>query len=379
MKTLLFWFISLAMVACVTKNNDLVFQLNSPDLFEDSVVYITGSEASLGNWNPKGLQMNYIGNQTWEASIPFDSSKIIEYKYTLGSWSTENADANGLPLPNFEWKSSLGNPKKDQVLFWRNSDDRVVQGQVTGNVKYHRDLKADGLLPRDLIVWLPSNYDKKIDRSYPVLYMHDGQNIIDPSTSSFGVDWQVDESVTALIERGEFPESIVVGIYNTSERTQDYTPGEQSQLYLSFIRETVKPLIDSTYRTKPGRNSTFIGGSSYGGMISMQAIWEHSDIFSAALCFSPAFKTQAYNYVNNVKNTSNPPRDIFIYMDNGGVGLEAILQPGIDEMKEALKTQGLNEGLNWVFIKDKEARHFEADWAKRFPKALEILNAHLNR
>lgn len=380
MKAALFFIFTFLLSVSCTKYEEsmLRLQMHSPDLSADSTVYITGSTANLGNWNPKGLKMNYIGNQIWESSIPYDSATIIEYKYTLGSWATENADANGLPLPNFEWKNGLGNPKKDQVLFWRNSEDRKVNGQITGDVRYHREIEGEGLLPRDLIVWLPDGYTNSSDR-YNVLYMHDGQNIIDPATSSFGVDWQVDETMSTLIASGEFPPTIVVGIYNTVQRTQDYTPGKQADSYLELIRNTIKPLIDSTYRTKPERANTFIAGSSYGGMISMQAIWENSDLFSAALCFSPAFKTDAFNYVTKVRNTVNPPNNIFIYLDNGGVGLEAILQSGIDEIMPVLQEKGLIENEHWVFIQDVEARHFEGDWAKRFPNALRLLNDQLSR
>jgi predicted alpha/beta superfamily hydrolase len=380
MKSYLFTIIAcLFLISCMKKQDtELKFVLHSPDLSSDSTVYITGSSASLGNWNPKGLQMSYTGNQLWEATIPYDSSQIIEYKYTLGSWSTENADANGLPLPNFEWKAGKDNPKKDQVLFWRNSNERVINGQITGTVEYHKNISAEGLLPRDLIVWLPEGYAKGTE-TYPVLYMHDGQNIIDPVISSFGVDWEVDETMTSMIASGDFPPAIVVGIYNTAQRTQDYTPGSQSHNYLLLIRNTIKPLIDRNYRTKKEREYTFIGGSSYGGMISMQAIWEHSDIFSAALCFSPAFKTEAYNYVERVANTAETPEDIFIYMINGGVGLEAILQPGIDEMLSILNSKGLLENEHWIFKQELEARHFEADWARQFPDALRTLQAHLKK
>lgn len=157
---------------------------------------------------------------------------------------------------------------------------------------------------------------------------------------------------------------------------KEYTPGEKGTAYMDFVVKTVKPLIDSTYRTKPDRKNTIVGGSSAGGIISFMLVWEHTDVFSKAICMSPAFKSLSSNgwdYARVVKTSNGKKKDVFFYIDNGGVGLESQLQPGIEEMIEALKSKGYVEGKDFVFVHDTAAKHFEADWAKRFPKALQLV------
>ena len=203
--------------------------------------------------------------------------------------------------------------------------------------------------------------------------MHDGQNIFDPVTSSFGVDWSIDETADRLIKSHAIEPLIVVGIYNTPDRMQEYTPGDKGTAYMNFVVQKVKPLIDATYRTRPDRNHTIVGGSSAGGLISFMLVWEHPEVFSKAICMSPAFKFRDFDYVKVVRETKEK-RKAFFYIDNGGVGLEAQLQPGIDEMLAQLKANGYKEGEDFVFVRDPNAKHFEADWAKRFPNALKIVS-----
>jgi predicted alpha/beta superfamily hydrolase len=315
------------------------------------------------------------GNHTWSKEISVNRPLSIEYKYTLGSWEREAANANGSPLSNLVANISKDTTIKDSVLFWtRGPRQRVNHGQITGTVKYHRALKGAGIQDRDLVVWLPPAYEADSTRRYPVIYMHDGQNIFDPVTSSFGTDWSIDETADDLIKKKSIEPVIVVGIYNTSDRMKEYTPGDKGTAYMNFIVKTVKPLIDSTYRTKPDRKNTIVGGSSAGGIISFMLVWEHTDIFSKAICMSPAFRnpgaSSGWNYVTVVQQSNNRKKDVFFYIDNGGVGLESQLQPGIDEMIATLKAKGYEEGKDFTFVHDPSAKHFEADWAKRFPNAL---------
>lgn len=239
-------------------------------------------------------------------------------------------------------------------------------------------MKGAGLQERDLIVWLPPNYESNKNARYPVVYMHDCQNVIDPATSSFGVDWSIDETADRLIREKAIPPIIMVGIYNTSDRMREYTPGEKGTTYMDFVTHTVKPFIDSNYRTKADRNNTIVGGSSAGGIISFMLVWQHPDVFSKAICMSPAFKTptsmgNGWDYAEVVRTSKEKPASVFFYMDNGGVGLESQLQPGIDEMISSLKGKGYIEGKDFIFIRDSAAKHFEADWAKRFPEALKLV------
>ena len=352
----------------------VTFILTSRDLPSDTPVYITGSVEQLGTWNPGKVKMEPKGDHTWSKEITVSRPVSIEYKYTLGTWEREGADANGSPLANFVAEVSQDKTVKDTVLFWTTAGrQRVNHGQITGTVRYHRKMSGEGIQDRDLVVWLPPGYETDTTRRYPVIYMHDGQNIFDPVTSAFGVDWSIDETVDDLIRKKSIEPVIVVGIYNTSDRMKEYTPGDKGTVYMNFVVRVVKPFIDSTYRTKADRNNTIVGGSSAGGTISFMLVWEHPDIFSKAICMSPAFQSLSpggWDYARVVQSSKGKKKNVFFYIDNGGIGLDSQLQPGIDAMLTALRSEGYEDGKDFVFVCDPTAKHFEADWAKRFPRAL---------
>ena len=159
--------------------------------------------------------------------------------------------------------------------------------------------------PRNVTIWLPPGYETGSGR-HPVLYMHDGQNLFDPTRANFG-EWGVDEHLVRLIETGQVRAPIVVGVWNTPLRLREYVPAELiaalpaevrdsllnmyggeplSDGYLRFLVEELKPRIDTEYRTLPGRDDTATMGSSMGGLISLYAMMKHPDVFGAAGCLS---------------------------------------------------------------------------------------------
>src|SRR5262249_44323272 len=146
---------------------------------------------------------------------------------------------------------------------------------------------------RRLIVWLPPGYNTRQQR-YPVLYMHDGQNLFDDATSFLG-EWHADETATMLIEQKRIEPIIIVGVENTgTSRLDEYTPtegedrtgattrraGGRGELYAQFLIQEVKPFIDANYRTLPDREHTAVAGSSLGGLISLYLGYQHGDVFS---------------------------------------------------------------------------------------------------
>jgi predicted alpha/beta superfamily hydrolase len=147
---------------------------------------------------------------------------------------------------------------------------------------------------RRIWLYLPPDYTTT-EKAYPVLYMHDGQNLFDDSTS-FAGEWQVDETLNSLCQQG-YQVPIVVGIDNGGDlRIAEYTPwahplygGGDGDLYMEFIVETLKPFIDLNYRTLAGREYTGIMGSSLGGLISHYGGLKYQDVFSKAGIFSPSF------------------------------------------------------------------------------------------
>lgn len=245
---------------------------------------------------------------------------------------------------------------------------------ITGQVRLHKSIEGQGLKPRDVVVWLPPGYNEG-NQSYPVLYLQDGQNIFDPATSAFGKEWRADETADSMIRAGVLRPMIIVGIYNTSDRSDEYLPWRKNKDYQHFLVHTLKPFIDQQYRTRKEAKHTFIGGASAGATLAFIMVWEHPDVFSRAICMSPAFRNpegfnDAFNYIPTVAEGYYKPGKVFIYLDNGGRDLDKLLQPGVDEMIRALTAKKFKAGRNFVFIKDENATHNEEAWARRLPDAL---------
>lgn len=351
----------------------VTIKLSAPTLNDSTKVYIAGSTPRLGSWNPSAVAMESLGNRTWQISFVEAVPTSIEYKLTLGSWDTEATASDGSKMPNFSVNVVKDTVVSLEVKRWSNGVKKTIVGGITGEVVYHKKLSGKGIAARDIVVWLPKGYHKSKAKRYPVLYLHDGQNIFDPRTSSFGADWRVDEAADSLIKAGKVAPFIVVGIYNTPDRMREYVPGELGSAYMSFVAERVKPFIDSAYRTKKEAKYNAVGGSSAGGIISFMLAWEYPNLFGKAICMSPAFKIEHIDYVKVVNQYQGPKKPLFFYIDNGGVGLEARLQPGIDDMLKALELKGYCLSKDYFWFKDEEAQHNEPAWAKRMPAAIELV------
>lgn len=349
------------------------FIVYTENLNDSSVVYITGNNHLLGNWNPSLIQLYRINDSTWTREFEFEKYQKLEFKFTLGSWEMEALNSEGKKLSNI--RSTI---VSDTVLSFKFSnwgkEHNSFEGKITGDVRYHKNFAGtEDIFPRDIIVWLPPSYDSLTNKRYPVLYMNDGQNIIDPLTSSFGIDWQIDESADSLIKNKLITELIIVGIYNTNKRNLEYCNTSLGIAYMNFIVNYLKPFIDVSYRTLDDRNNTAICGSSLGGLISFMLVWDYDSVFSKAACFSPAFKIEQFDYVAPVEKYQGARKDIKLYIDNGGKGVDERLQPGIDEMLDVLLKKGYELGKDILWIKDYDAEHSESAWAKRVPAMLEFL------
>ncbi len=156
--------------------------------------------------------------------------------------------------------------------------------------------------------------------------MHDGQNVFDPATSSFGYDWRADEVTDSLIKTGDINEIIIVAINNTVDRGKEYVHSNLGYAYMDFIVNKLKPFIDKQYRTLPDKENTAVCGASLGGLISLMLVWNYPQVFSKAACLSSAFKIDQLNYVDSVARYNGIKKDIKLYIDNGGIGLDAKLQ-----------------------------------------------------
>jgi predicted alpha/beta superfamily hydrolase len=341
----------------------VTFRVHPQTMPDTAKVYIAGNHAQLGNWQPDVVALTKENGGSWSRTFSFKSGEKIEYKFTRGSWDNEAVSAEGVVPPNSVLHVRNDTTIVVEIASWKDLRHKV-EGQITGAVKYHRNMAGEGIRPRDVIVWLPPSYDSSQKR-YPVLYMHDGQNVFDPRTSFMGVDWQADEVADSLIRTGKMEEIIIVGVNNSSDRTQDYSDTEKGRAYMKFLATTLKPFIDANYRTKPQREHTATMGSSMGGLISFLLVWHHPETFSQAGCLSPAFIAPFDGAVQMAKNDKGADKKIRIYMDNGGVALDSVLQSGCEAMLRALEQKGFKRGKNLEWFHDREAEHNEAAWARR--------------
>ncbi len=353
-------------------NKNITFKVFTKSLPDSSNIYISGNHPKLGTWNPAIIPLTFKSDSSRQILLSFPLKTKLEYKFTRGSWETEALDNYG----NVRSNSVLMIERDTTIIFyidkWKDGDMKEQESKITGLFDYHQEMEFPGIKSRDIIVWLPPGYKIETEKRYPVVYMHDGQNLFDPSTSFLGIDWQADETVSRMIKKGDIDPLIIVGIYNTIDRTEEYAPTTLGQIYMKFLVNKLKPFIDQNYRTIPDRDNTTTGGSSMGGLISFMLAWEYSNIFSKAICMSPAFKIEEIDYVIKVKNYLKAKKDIKIYIDNGGIDLEKRLQPGIDEMLIILEEKGFSFNEDLVWYKDNSAPHNESAWASRFWRPLKF-------
>jgi isoamylase len=251
----------------------------------------------------------------------------------------------------------------------------MIEHTITGNVRVLASVHSPELdNTRDIHVYLPPGYEECDDR-YPVIYMHDGQNLFDQATAYIR-EWQVDETMEELSRNG-YP-AIVVGIPNRGHnRIDEYSPfpdpkqgGGKGHQYLSFIVDTLKPRIDQEFRTLPDRIHTGVMGSSMGGLISLYAYFQHRDVFGFAGVMSPSLWFADRAIVEFVREA--PMALGTIYMDVGRLeGPDELVD--FRRMCALLIDKGYRPGGDLLCIEEPMAEHTEPAWTGRLHAALRFL------
>ena len=280
----------LAMEAQVTFIIDSLPAYTPP---EDEL-YIAGS---FNGWNPGDINNKLDTNDEglWEITLDgFSDGLTIDFKFTRGDWSKVEKGPNGEEINNREF--TFGNGDTVNLIIYNWADQNGGQSTAAENVIIMDEEFEMPQLNRFRRIWLylPPDYDQS-SNEYPVLYMHDGQNLFDQFTS-FAGEWEIDETLNRLVDQG-YKVPIVVGIDNGGiYRIDELTPwnnpdygGGQGDEYMAFIVETLKPFIDENYRTLSDRENTGIMGSSLGGLISTYGALKYQNIFSKSGPFSPAY------------------------------------------------------------------------------------------
>ena len=255
---------------------------------------------------------------------------------------------------------------------------------LTEQIKLHEDFISEHRKSaRKFFVYLPPGYDVDIERRYPVLYMHDGQNLYDPTEAFGGVPWAVDETAQQLIVSGEVSPLIIVGIHNSAAaRIDEYTPvpaergrmrgrGGKADEYGRMIIDELKPLIDREYRTRPEREFTGLGGSSLGGLVSLHLGLKHPEVFSRLGIMSPSVWWANNQIIREVAQIGErlPLR---IWLDIGKREGPQIKHQ-VRALKEMFLANGWRSGEDFAYFEIPGAQHTEAAWAARFGEVLKFL------
>lgn len=263
---------------------------------EQDFIYLAGS---LNDWNPGDQNLRFHKNVDglWELELAAQpEGNSIAFKFTRGSWETVEKDAAGQEMANRQFTFGNGETVFFSIAQWADNGGGGGGSTAAENVSI---LSDDFYMPqldryRRIWIYLPPDYEQS-DKEYPVLYMHDGQNLFDRHTS-FSGEWEVDETLNDLAQQG-MNVPIVIGIDNGGgHRMDEYSAwlnsqygGGEGQEYIRFIVETLKPYIDENYRTLTAKNNTGVMGSSLGGFISHYAIFQEAGTFGKAGLFSPSY------------------------------------------------------------------------------------------
>jgi enterochelin esterase-like enzyme len=274
-------------------------------------------------------------------------------------------------------------------------------------------LKSKYADPRRVVVWLPSGYSAKGPK-YAVLYMHDGQNLFDKETAGYGMEWQIDETLDRLIQEKMVRPTIVVGIWNTPKRLQEYVPSKAfnglppsyrgkiralyggdplSDGYLKFIVRELRPMIDAKFNVKTDRADTAIMGSSMGSLISLYAIDEYPQIFGAAgmlsthwpLVITPddkpiseeQYETVSAAFERYLAPALPDPATHKLYFDHGSETLDANYARYQDRVDRVVRRRGYRQWVNTLSLSYPGEKHNEISWASRVMVPLQFLLAPL--
>ncbi len=343
---------------------------------DDRPVYITGN---FNEWNPRDAQyeLTLVGPNTYE--IVIDDAVLsgsIEYKFTRGGW--ENGEIDQLGNVTSNRKTTLSQENTEAIVErWRHNwapykKEFLPMVEVISEKFFMPQLGKT----RKIWALLPFNYNTTT-QSFPVLYLHDAQNLFNEG-SQFG-NWEIDKKLAILAELGR-GEIIIIAIENGSEdRIKEYvldhasiTENAEGKKYLRFLADTLKPYVDSVYRTKPEREFTGIGGSSLGALISIYGGFMYPEVYSKLLLFSPSLWV-------------NPKNDFPVMNFKNPYHIKAYLYAGEQESPQMVDlVRGFQESISRSHATDSvqleiktsiniEGKHQEFYWSQEFPRAVEWL------
>ena len=345
--------------------------VGQPEKHKDEILFIAGN---FNGWDP-GLQ-SYKFSKSINGNLLLEIKNvprgIIEFKITRGNWAKVECATNGSTFNNRVVKISTDTTLEIRIEAW--ADDIPSRPPVSTRTKNVFVMDSAFFIPqlnrkRRVWIYLPEDYAFS-KKQYPVLYMHDGQNLFDAITSSFG-EWGVDEMMDSVKPKNQ---RIIVGIdHGDAKRMTEYNPyssrfgnGEGDE-YVDFLVQNLKPYIDKRFRTKPDAANTSIAGSSMGGLISFYAVLKYPGVFGSAGVFSPAFWI-APEIDSKVEKTSSIKSPFYFVC--GALEGEQMTND-MQRIYQEVKKKGSSKSAYRVVA---NGQHNERFWQKELPAFYDWLN-----
>ncbi len=329
-------------------------------------LYLAGGGAALGDWAAAGVPLEPWADGTARAAVAAPPG--TPFLVTRGTWRGVESDGRGHARP-------------PRVVGGLDSVAVEVTGFGRDGIDDYPDFRS-AWLPhaRTVSVSLPPGYDHDPSRRYPVLYMHDGQNLFDAATSFAGVPWAADETAEREARRGAAAPLLIVGVGNSPDRLREYGPrpagdgDDLSVAYGRFLVEELKPFIDANYRTAPGPESAGVAGSSMGGLISLALARRYPEVFGRCAALSPSLWWDRELFLRE----AGWPQECRVWLDTGedeGVSRAGRLAnvARTRRLARLFTEAGLRDGRDFAYREVPGGTHNEASWGARFGDVLRFL------
>ena len=337
-------------------------------------VYISGN---FNNWRTqdKEFVMEKIGNGSYHYKFPhdFDYPTVLLYKFTKGDWSEVEIDSHGNRTENRSTFAYTG-IQNEHVARWRKNWLPYKQSYLPQVQLISDEFKIPQLNKiRKIWALLPHDYDNSSE-SYPVMYLQDAQNLFN-ETAEFG-NWEIDKKLAVMSEY-KIGKIIIIAVEHAEEdRIKEYNVGKtvlgkgQGKKYIRFVTDTLKPYVDSNFRTKKEREFTGIGGSSMGGLISIFSGLRNPETFGKLMIFSPSLWVVPELKIDAKKiNTA----DTKIYLYAGGDESKTMIEH-VKKFQDDLISSHFIEDKSQINLSiNRQGKHSETYWSDEFPKAIEWL------
>lgn len=357
----------------ITINNRLQIHLET-DEDDSRPVYISGN---FNNWRTqdKNFMMEQIGANLYQFGFPIDFNfpEELLYKFTKGDWSEVEIGKNNEITSNRSTKLKSG-ILNEYVPKWRKNWLPFKNNYLPKVILISNEFEIPQLnKTRKIWALLPHDYDSS-NETYPVMYLQDAQNLFNEK-AKYG-NWEIDKKLAVMAEY-KIGKIIIIAIEHAEEdRIKEYNVGKtmlgkgQGKKYIKFMTETLKPFVDSNFRTKKEREFTGIGGSSMGGLVSIFSGLRYPEVYGKLMIFSPSLWVVPKI---KIKTDSIENSDTKIYLYAGGDESDTMIEQVKSFKENMIASEFIKDKMKINLSINMEGTHSERFWSDEFPKAIEWL------